>query len=356
MVTPWSTQQRQILEAYLLECLEQERQQLPVDSYWVKEVFTRLGSYIQGGKLIRGLLVGLASDSFSGETDEKWDSQALKVAAAVELFQAAMLIHDDLVDGDQLRRGQPSMHAQFQQLAETLGYHEASQVGENLALFVGDVTLALAQSVLATVETSLPQFQQLQRLFAAETAQVSLAQMLDVSQTARRSGVTEAEILELYRLKTGRYSIYLPLGLGAILGGQSAKLEVLEKFSQSLGILFQLKDDELGLCGSAAQTGKLSSSDVREGKKTLYYYYTTQLLQPSDLVIFTQLYGQLQINETQLEQVKQLIKKSGADQQVSNLMKTYAAEANRLIETLSLKTATRARWRGLVQLMTDRRQ
>jgi geranylgeranyl diphosphate synthase type I len=179
----------------------------------------------------------------------------------VELLHSYFLIHDDWMDQDELRRGGPAVHAA---LARQLG---SVHLGAAAAVLAGDYTLALATRELT--RAALPPERRVGVLdrFAAMQLDVVAGQQLDVL-----GGVpgAAAQLDDVYRLKTGSYTVLGPLELGAALCDISVELRAgLEEFAVPLGIAFQLRDDLLGAFGDPAQTGKPRGSDLIAGKRTL---------------------------------------------------------------------------------------
>ncbi len=190
----------------------------------------------------------------------------------MELFQSGLLIHDDIMDRDALRRGMPSIFQQYADAAARERSADPPRTGEALGICAGDVSYFLAFELLTRIAAGPGVLREVLALCARELSAVGIAQMQDVSWGSADQGGTDEEILRMYTWKTGRYSFSLPLVAGALIGGATAELcGALEKLGECLGILFQIHDDELGLFGSERELGKPVGSDVREGKKTLFH-------------------------------------------------------------------------------------
>jgi geranylgeranyl diphosphate synthase, type I len=235
-----------------------------------RESMARLAQFCLRGKMIRGCLVLLAANAASaaGGADARPELLAA-CAAAMELFQAGLLAHDDIMDRDETRRGEPTIHARYSAELEEEGSADHLHAGEALGICLGDLCYFEAFAELARVLGPHPQAAGILRLCAERLSEVAIAQMADVRWGAGRAEPSEEEILAMYRCKTARYSFSLPLAVGALVAGSPALVPALTELGEELGILFQLRDDELGLFGDAARTGKGRGSDLREGKKTL---------------------------------------------------------------------------------------
>lgn len=183
---------------------------------WGPDAIEKIRGLVSEGKTIRGCLVLLTHDALKGRSK----NEALRVAAAYELMQTALLIHDDIMDHDISRRGIPSIHIQYK--------------SEAMALCVGDICFFLANELLSNT--------QVEKISAKIFQEVGIAQMADVSHSAK----SKIEIVSLYQYKTARYSFSLPMMAGAVLAGADIILtKHLEQLGEQMGILFQIQDDKI---------------------------------------------------------------------------------------------------------------
>ena len=212
------------------------------------DVLRRLKEYVVRGKLLRGALVFLGYEAAEGprlaSPDGEAERRCLAAAAAMELTQSFLLIHDDIMDKDEVRRGVPSLHRQYREFSQERGVEDAEHLGVSLGICVGDVGVFLAMELLAQADPSLLS------TYARELNLVGLAQMDDVYFGQAPEEPAVDRIVQVYRFKTGRYTFSLPLVLGAALGGaDQGTQEALARFGEELGVVFQIKDDEIGLFG-----------------------------------------------------------------------------------------------------------
>jgi geranylgeranyl diphosphate synthase type I len=229
---------------------------------WALDAVPRLARFAASGKMVRGYILMLAAQP---KTDAE-RADALKVAVAIELLHAGVLIHDDIMDQDELRRGKPSVYAQYAHEVSLAGSVHARRYGESLATCVGIVAYFIGMELLAQVadaETS----RKLSLLVARELALLGLAQMQDVASAARMPEHA-SDVRTLYEQKTGRYTFSLPLMAGALLAQQPLESQAAE-IGYEFGVAFQLQDDLLNLIGDPDVTGKSAGSDIREAKWTL---------------------------------------------------------------------------------------
>jgi geranylgeranyl diphosphate synthase type I len=208
---------------------------------------------LRKAKRLRPALVALGQTAASGGVELRLVTE---VGAALELLHSYLLIHDDWMDDDAVRRGGPTAHVM---LSRKLG---SVRLGNASAILAGDYALALAAELLAEVPVPERIVRPLLAAFAEMQEHAVLGQELDI--TATSPGPEAA-----YVLKTASYSVRGPLRLGAILGGGSrATLRALDSFATPIGVAFQLRDDLLGAFGDPRDTGKPLGSDLRSGKRT----------------------------------------------------------------------------------------
>ncbi len=213
-----------------------------------------------GGKRLRPAFCYWAFVGAGGDPD---DPVVTDIAAAVELLHAFALVHDDVMDGSAVRRGQPTVHERFAATHRaTGGRGEARRFGEGAAILVGDFAFVYADQLFAVAPLHVhPLYDELR-------IELCVGQFLDLAGTASgRRERAHAELIERY--KSGKYTVERPLHIGAGLAGRLGDLAVpLSHFGIPLGEAFQMRDDLLGVFGDPAVTGKPVGDDLREGKLT----------------------------------------------------------------------------------------
>lgn len=253
-----------------------------------------------GGKRLRGVLVKLGYELAGGDTNNK---EILKPAAAFEIFQTAILAHDDVIDLSPLRRGKPTIY-------KALG---GDHYGISQAICVGDVGFFLAFRVIADSNFSSEYKTKAFQSFMKSMLETALGQMLDVSLSRPNIEKNEHDAMTISELKTARYTITGPLQLGAILAGVSEKLlDQLDKLGTNLGIAYQIQDDILGIFGLEEELGKSVTSDIEEGKNTLLI---TKALENSDKEqrqFLKDCYGKGKISGDKVKRVKEIFEETKA--------------------------------------------
>jgi geranylgeranyl diphosphate synthase type I len=236
------------------------------------DLLTALRELASGGKRLRARLL-LASHDFHGALHP---SAAHHVAAAIELFQAAALIHDDVLDQAHTRRGAATIHRHLARVhGESSWQGDAEHFGVSGAILAGDIALMAAQLTLSrgTADLDSASAGTVAELFAHMSILCTAGQYADMrlaAQPVDALASQEAEILAMMRSKTASYTSEFPLALGAACaGGDPEKIAAMRAVGVPLGLAFQLRDDVLGLVGQTELTGKPAGDDIREGKRTL---------------------------------------------------------------------------------------
>lgn len=300
-------------------------------------IFSIMKEYATSGKMLRGILACLGSELFKMDTSQdaaRASSDALRLATALELLQAGLLVHDDIMDKDELRRGKPTMHKLFERIEARKGKAESADLGEAIGICAGDIYYFIALNIITSFSSDIGS------LFSRELVDVCLAQVKDVRMGGLQANFPPlAEALEVYAYKTARYTICLPLCAGALLAGRNDAIPLLDDIGVNLGLIFQIQDDYLGLFGDEEDLGKPVGSDIREGKKTPYMILLSEVLDPAEKSRFGSIFGQKTINKQEIEYIRGLVIAHGIDGRVRELAESYAKKAERGLEELSGKLA-----------------
>jgi len=193
----------------------------------------------------------------------------VSAVSALELVQASALIHDDLMDRSDTRRGLPSVHRRFEARHTAAGWRGgAAAFGDSAAVLLGDLAMVWSDEMLHTSGVGAIELIRARPIFDEMRTEVTVGQYLDVlTQATADTSVERAG--KVARFKAAKYTVERPLLLGAALAGASVEVrEAYSDFGLPLGEAFQLRDDVLGVFGDPAQTGKPAGDDLREGKRT----------------------------------------------------------------------------------------
>ncbi|MCO8276097.1 polyprenyl synthetase family protein [Actinoplanes sp. TRM 88003] len=195
--------------------------------------------------------------------------QLVAAVSALELVQASALIHDDLMDRSDTRRGEPSVHRRFEARHTAAGWRGgAAAFGDSAAVLLGDLALVWSDELLHTSGVAPDDLARARPVFDEMRTEVTVGQYLDVlTQATADTSLDRAG--KVARFKSAKYTVERPLLLGAALAGAPAEVSAAySAFGLPLGEAFQLRDDVLGVFGDPDRTGKPAGDDLREGKRT----------------------------------------------------------------------------------------
>ena len=315
------------------------------------EVFSKLNS---DGKLVRGTLVNLGYKIMNEDS-----SYSYPLALAFEIFQTSILIHDDLIDNDDLRRGKTTIHAyNYDKYYKLTNNEKSRKLADNIAICIGDLGLYKANYVISSNYNNDKNLGNILNYFNEVVINTIRGEALDVvlpfnEEFNLDDKNLEENILEIYKLKTAYYTIVGPLCLGMILGGASkCELEDIEKIGYNIGIAFQLQDDLLGIYGE--DIGKPVGSDIEEFKQTLLYSYTKKNKKYYDELL--KVYGKKATKEN-LERVREIFKDSGAYSYVLNMIDNLYTDAiSNLNNVKWIKDEDKELINGFIDYLKNRRK
>ncbi|MET2012858.1 polyprenyl synthetase family protein [Microbacterium chocolatum] len=322
------------------------------------------GAALAGGKRLRGrfCIAGWRAVEAASAPVEDFPEALIGVAASLEVFHAAALVHDDVVDNSDTRRGHPSAHRALEAAHRDARWEgDAESFGRSGAILLGDLLVAwsddLLEEALATVETARAHTARSE--YAKMRSEVTIGQFLDVAEeSAFRTEPDERHAeraLRVASLKSARYSIQQPLVVGAaIAGADSAQSAALAAFGHPLGMAFQLRDDVLGVFGDERETGKPSGDDLREGKRTVLIAYAREALPLPARRVMDDLLGDPSLDRTQIASLQQTIIDAGALERVEELIADYARQAERALSGARLDNAAVGDLRELARAATVR--
>lgn len=259
----------------------------------------------------------------------------LGVGVALELFQAAALVHDDVMDRSDTRRGRPAAHRAFAARHVADRWHgPADAFGESAAILLGDLALIASERQLAAALDGAPAevARQVRHVFDVMRTEVTVGQYLDVLGQALPWGqdpaADEERARAVVRSKSARYSVEHPMALGAALGGGDADdVAVARRVGRRLGEAFQLRDDMLGVFGDPATTGKPAGDDLREGKHTVLVARAYAHSGETDRELLRRHLGDRALDDAGVARLREVVRRSGAVEQIEALITELATEA-----------------------------
>jgi geranylgeranyl diphosphate synthase type I len=288
------------------------------------------------------------------------DSEELvNAAASLELLHACALIHDDVMDGSDTRRGRPSVHRRFAELHQSSGWTGSSDAfGASAAILLGDLCLVWADQMFTDCGLDAATVRRAAGVYAEMRVELMAGQYLDVLASVLPANAADAteRALRVARFKSAKYTIERPLHLGAVLaGGTEELLAAYSAYGLPLGEAFQLRDDVLGVFGDPAVTGKPAGDDLREGKRTALVTIAEQRASPAEAQQLHQLLGNQELDATGVETCRDIIAGSGALSEVEQLIAVRGDQACRAIQSPLVDPAAQAALLALAAAATDRR-
>lgn len=273
-----------------------------------RELWHRLRNATSGGKRLRPRLLLTTYLHLGGCPLEP----AVEMATATELLHTALLLHDDVIDGDLKRRGAPNLVGAFAEAAIRTGLPQPTsrRWGESAAILGGDLLLTSVVRLTASLDVAHDRRERLMELLDESIFRAAAGELADVAYASGIGTPTAADIRKMMADKTAHYSLELPLRAGAILASDSRELEErLGAIGSSLGIVFQMRDDLLGVFGDPAATGKSASNDLREGKQTLLISYAQS---SSTWANMSDMFGNPSLADAEAQRLREALEKSGA--------------------------------------------
>jgi geranylgeranyl diphosphate synthase type I len=277
----------------------------------------------------------------------------MRVCAALELVQACALIHDDIIDRSDTRRGNPTVHREFERRHHDAGWlGTPANFGEGVAILLGDLALAWADDLLFGAGLGPDVFVPVSRAWSGMRTEMLAGQLLDI-ETEASGDESPAAAHRVMRFKTAAYTVERPLQLGATIGGGDDDLiEALRSFGTDVGVAFQLRDDLLGVFGDPAVTGKPAGDDIIAGKRTALLAAALSLCDADNPAAARVLRARIggDLTAAELAETTQIIADSGAVARVE-------AQIGRLVESaliaLTASSATSEAKADLADLATS---
>ncbi|MFI6477962.1 polyprenyl synthetase family protein [Nonomuraea sp. NPDC050663] len=271
-------------------------------------------------------------------------------AASLELLQASALVHDDVMDSSDLRRGKPSAHRRFEALhAESGWYGSAEQFGVGSAILLGNLLLIWSGEMWRTSGLPPAALAAAQPVHDHMRTELMCGQYLDLLEQAHGENTFDSALrVALY--KSGKYSVEQPLRLGLTLGnGAPAPWidELCVGYGTRVGIAFQLRDDVLGVFGDPVETGKPAGDDLREGKRTMLVARTLAAAAPSEAATVRELLGDPGLDAAGVTTLRAIIEDTGALQECEDLIADYLEQALTALDGAPITDGSR---RALIEL------
>lgn len=320
----------------------------------VEPLITAAGELLSGGKRLRPAFCYWGWRASGGGDDPA----IFTASASLELLQASALVHDDVMDKSDLRRGMPSAHRRFQTLHEKSGwYGSAEQFGEGAAILLGNLLLIWSGEMWRTSGLPSSSLVAAQPVHDHMRTELMCGQYLDLLEQAHGENTFDSALrVALY--KSGKYSVEQPLRLGLVLaaGSREPWIDTLcVEYGRRVGIAFQLRDDILGVFGDPAQTGKPAGDDLREGKRTMLVARTLAAASSDDAEIVRHLLGDPTLDEQGVATLRGIIEDTGALQECEDMIADYLSESLTHLDNAPITPEARTALGDLAVAATSRK-
>ena len=309
----------------LSDFIRSENKQLAQIGPELDPVATEIEKFLlESGKRLRPLFayVGLLG------TGTQSNKEIIQAVSSLELVHVCALIHDDVMDGSDTRRGALSIHKAFEKMHTDKNLvGSPAQFGVSSAILMGDLALIWSAQMLHTAGLKSEQLIQVLPVYDEMRVELMAGQYLDVYEQSLGTQSVERS-LKVARYKSGKYTIERPLHFGATLGGASdALIDTYTKYGIPLGQAFQLRDDVLGVFGDPAETGKPAGDDLREGKRTVLMAMTLEKAQGTAREELVKNLGNPALSSEKIESLRTLITETGAVADVEKLIDRLGEES-----------------------------
>jgi geranylgeranyl diphosphate synthase, type I len=348
----------------LTQFLDTQAETLGVIGPELEPVLAMTRQALSGGKRLRPAFCLWSYLAAGGE--EKALSAVVRAAASLELLHVSALVHDDVMDSSDLRRGAPSAHRQFEALHAAAGWiGDPAAFGRSGAILLGDLLLMWSVQMLQRSGLSAEALTAALPLLETMRTEVTCGQYLDVVAQAQPVGAGTDYGVEIGRaldessrvveFKSARYTVLRPCQAGAAMAGAAAELqEALAAYGSPLGRAFQFRDDVLGVFGNPEQTGKPAGDDLREGKRTVLVAHAFAGADARGRELLTRHLGDPALDEAGVTALQQVILSSGARQEVENMIAAGHRQAIRALADAELTAAGRTALSALADLAVRR--
>ena len=348
---------REALAGELEAFLARQRAAMADVSGDVAPLMDAISGLVSGGKRLRALLCYWG---WRGAGGAAMASEPLAAGVALELFQAAALIHDDIIDRSDTRRGAPSVHRRFAQLHSGSGWSlDPERFGHAAAILTGDLCLSFSEEAFTGVGPAAAAPTSARRIFNTMRAEVMAGQYLDILEEvagpvrSAESAVDRAR--KVIRYKSAKYSTEHPLGIGgALAGADEGLLRAYSAFSLPLGEAFQLRDDVLGVFGDPQSTGKPAGDDLREGKRTVLVALALEAADSAGREELERGLGRQDLGMDDVDRLRAVISGTGALERTEGLIDGLASESSDALGRLDLDPLVRTALESLAEAAVRR--
>ena len=333
------------------EFINEKRPILNQVSSSLDELANFTNEFLSGGKRLRAAFCYWSFIGSGGLDSE----EIIKAASSLEFLQACALIHDDVMDASDTRRGKPSIHKKFEQMHSSNSWlGETKQFGIGGAILLGDLVLSWADELLMNSGIEPKNLLRGKKIYDLMRTELMAGQYLDIFEQARGGGSLE-NAFNVIRYKSAKYTIERPLHLGCALATDDKKLmQIFSDYGLPLGEAFQLRDDVLGVFGDPEETGKPAGDDLREGKRTVLIEMTYSNANSTQKQKLDQLFGK-NINSEEVSILREIVTETKALEVVEKMINDRLNQSNQAISMANITNPSKEALSELALAATSRR-
>jgi len=308
---------------------------------FIRRVYSDMEEFVlRKGKRLASCSNLIAYKGYAGEVDDR----ILRACVGIELYRHCILVHDDLVDRDGLRRGRKTLHELFAQ-------NHDRRLGEGSAVFVGDLMYALALQALLSADFPPERLGRAVQLLAEGYRRVNESQVLDLLFEYEEPGVDEWYTMASRRAASLFETTVLA---GAVLGGApEGDIPVLREAAEHMGYSFDIQDDIIDTFASREQYGRPPGGDIAQGKKPLYLIHALRMADPDRLEALRNLVGKKKIRPRELETLREVIRGSGALEAAKEGSRRHAEAARKLIDRTAMSGEAKGFFASLITYIEE---
>lgn len=295
---------------------------------------------LREGKRLRPLLLILTYKAYS-PTNKKISKELYNASTCMEFLHNFMLIHDDIIDRSDLRRGKPTLH---KILAHTVPTSDPDKLGIDLGIIAGDIVYALAIDAFLSIKEPLERKERALKYFIQTAAFTAMGEFIDTVYGVKgMNEIDEKDVFLNYTLKTARYTFDCPMVTGAILAGApESDIKKISEFGILIGQAFQIQDDIIGIYETEENIGKSILSDLAEGKKTILVVHANKTLQGSKREAFLKIFGKKTKTLKDLEAIKKIFIESGSLAYALEAVTTRLKKSQKILSGLKMNPQYRS--------------
>ena len=339
MARSWVQILRVEVDTHLIAFFEEKKRETGIISPPTLELVDAIETLtMRGGKRLRP---AVATAGYRSVRPGHGMDRLVELSSALELLQSYLLIHDDWMDGDDVRRGGPAVHTMLQQS------HRNSQLGAALGILAGDLASAYAWELFLSAPYPTQVWPQALAMFLQVQKEVYCGQQLDLT--------CDADVARMHALKTTSYTVRGPLLLGALLGNPSElQLRALSNWAGPIGEAFQIRDDLLGALGSPDDTGK-PGMDIPHGKVSSVLAELRGSTDPNERSPVEAIFGKADVSHRDLLEARRCLHETGVVERLERRIVELQTEAQRALDGALFNPQGREMLSELADKLTIRR-